>query len=350
VVNAIALLPGGVVLLGTDGTGILRSTDGGRRFAPSNDGFFGHLVARTLFDPGSGRVFAALRADRVSGGVLSAPGPEGPWRVAGSGLLGREVLALALAGRRLFAGTDAGLFTLSGDSVWRRVPTTADGLDHLPRVSEVVVADGAILLATPMGILRSVDEGATWSRRVLGLGGGIEALAVASMNRRLVLAQTALGTFRSSDGGASWEAMAGPFSTTARTYALLFRPGDDDVALAATSDGLFRTADAGRSWAPRGGGVPFAEITGLAASPDGRFLYSSAFVVGGVWRSADGGLSWQEVPTTGLTTPRVLGLAVDPSSPGRLLAAAAAGGLHLLQPEATTAVAPSPLTGMPAQR
>ncbi len=334
VVNAVVPLPGGVVLLGTDGTGVLRSIDSGHTFAPANEGFFGHLVARTLFDPARGRVLVALRSDRVSGGVLTAPSPAGPWSVLASGLAGREVLSMTLSVQGVLAGTDEGLFLCpASGGAWRRIPTTVEGLDIRPRVTEVAVAEGeAILLATPGGLLRSTDGGTSWRRYVLGLGGGVEGLAVASRNRRIVLVVTSLGAFRSMDGGLVWEAASGPLSATARTHSLLFLPGDDAVAFAATSDGLYRTADQGFSWAPRGGGVPLVDITGLAAAADGRSVFVSAFVVGGLWQSADTGISWRPLGTAGLTTTRVLSLAVDPGDESRLLAAAAVGGLHVLGP------------------
>jgi hypothetical protein len=67
-------------------------------------------------------------------------------------------------------------------------------------------------------------------------------------------------------------------------------------------------------------------------NPDGRTLYVSDFTWGGVFRSADAGRSWQRMPTDGLASDHVWALGVDPEAPERLLAAAAAGGLHLLVP------------------
>jgi hypothetical protein len=61
---------------------------------------------------------------------------------------------------------------------------------------------------------------------------------------------------------------------------------------------------------------------------DGRTVYASEFTQGGLWRSEDAGETWAAVPTEGLATTRIWTLAVDPESPGRLLAATPSGGLH----------------------
>jgi hypothetical protein len=89
------------------------------------------------------------------------------------------------------------------------------------------------------------------------------------------------------------------------------------------------------------GGIPHSQLTGLATSPDGHTVYVSDFTWGGIFRSVDGGLVWSRMPTDGLASDRVWTLGIDPAAPERLLAAASAGGLHLLVPEpvATSATA-----------
>ena len=76
---------------------------------------------------------------------------------------------------------------------------------------------------------------------------------------------------------------------------------------------------------------PRLVITGLAIAPDGKTVLVSEFSRGGVWRSTDAGMSWEALGLDGLLSTRVWSVAIDPARPGRVLAAAAAGGLHLLQ-------------------
>ncbi len=328
VVNAILVLPDGTLLLGCDGAGVLRSSNGGLAWAPSNLGFSERFVSRILFDPANGRVLAGVMGDRQFGGVFAAPRPDGPWSRVASGLEGREVLSLALAGASLLAGTDDGVFLAPPGEAWRRLPTVVDGVDAHPRAVDVAaVGERSFLVASPKGVLRTVDGGERWERKLLGVGGPVLALGVSSSDRRWVMAATSMAFFVSPDGGASWE-VAAEASKQGRIHALAFLPGSDRVAFAATSGGLLKTADQGRTWQPRGGGLPQLDITGLALHPDGRTLAASDYSSGGLWRSVDAGDTWTVFPTEGLVSTRVWTLALDPGVPWRPVAAPSSGGLH----------------------
>jgi photosystem II stability/assembly factor-like uncharacterized protein len=329
VVNAVLVLPGGALLLGADGAGVLRSPDGGATWASSNDGFFARFVSRVIFDPAQGRILAGVLDDRQAGGVLSALKPSGPWSKVGGGLEGRQVLSMALAGSEVLAGTDDGLyFSMSQSGLWRPLPAAVDGIDLHPSVTDVVaLSDRTFLAATSQGLLRSVDGGEHWERHRLGLGLAVLAVAASLPRPTVVLAATPLGFFRSLDGGASWTQIS-PSVGEANVHGLAFLPGNDRVVFATTPRGLLRSPDQGQTWLRRGGGLPLLDITGLALHPDGRTAYASDFTRGGIYRSEDGGESWQPFSTEGLLSDRVWALAVDPASPDRLLAAARSGGLH----------------------
>lgn len=340
VVNAVLALPDGTLLLGTDGAGVLRSGDGGRAWSASNDGFSERFVSRLLFDPAGGRVLAGILGDRQHGGVLEARRPEGPWTRVGDGMEGREVFALALAGGEVLAGTDDGLFLcVSHCGRWRRLPTMTDGVDLHPRVHDVAATtDRVFLAATSAGLLRSVDGGERWERKVLGVGGAAEAVAVASAGSRAAIAATRLGFFKSLDGGATWSAVSAG-APEARVQALAFLPGSDRVVFACTARGLMRSENQGRTWDHRGGGLPLLDITGLALDADGRTVFVSEYSQGRLYQSTDAGETWTSLSTAGLASPRVWTLAIDPGTPGSLLAAAAAGGVHLWRGAAAGGVA-----------
>ncbi len=332
VVNAVLVLADGTLLLGCDGAGVLRSSNGGAAWAPSNLGFSERFVSRIVYDPANGRVLAGVLGDRRYGGVFAAPRAEGPWSRVASGLEGREVLSLTLAGTAALAGTDDGLFLAAPGAPWRRLLTVVDGVDSHPRAVDVVaVSERSFLVATPKGILRTVDGGERWERKLLGVGGPVSALGVSSLDRRWVLAATSMAFFLSGDGGVTWE-VAAEVSKQLRIHALAFLPGSERVAFAATSGGLLKTADQGRTWHPRGGGLPQLDITGLALHPDGRTLAASDYSAGGVWRSIDAGDTWTVFPTDGLVSTRVWTLALDPGAPWRLVAAPSSGGLHAWRP------------------
>lgn len=333
VVNTIAALPGGIVLLGTDGAGVIRSIDGGRTWVASNAGFSERFVSRMLFDRVGQRVLAGIWGDRHHGGVFAAASPRGPWTRFGTGLAGREVLSLVLIGREVIAGTDDGLFLSAGPAgAWQRLTTVVDGVDVHPRVVDLVtIPPRKLLAATSKGLLWTADGGRTWQRTTLGMSEQVSALAVSPNDSNLVIAATALGIFRSGDGGDTWR-QASSGSGDGLAHAIAFVPSDDRIVFAATGRGLFRSADQGVTWTRSTGGIPWTDITGLAVHGDGRTVYASDFTWGGIFRSVDGGATWERMPSEGLVSDRAWTLAVDPSSPDRLLAASPTGGLHLLMP------------------
>ena len=333
VVNAIVPLPGGTLLLGADGAGVLRSDDGGASWQASNEGFSDRFVSRVLFDHARGRLFVGIRGDRQHGGVVVATAPEGPWAALADGLEGREVLSLALAGDALLAGTDDGVYLSEpARPTWRRLPTSVAGLDVHPRVADLAASSERVLLAaTSAGLLRSADRGQSWTRLALGSAAAVSALAVAPTDPRLLLASTPLGLHESLDAGASWtqisQALAGP-----SIHSLAFRPGDDRIVFATTPRGLLRSDDRGRTWA-RLTGLPRTDIASLALHPDGRTLYAADYSAGELYRSDDGGDSWGRFTVDGLVSKQVWTLAIDPITPERVLAAGTSGGLHLLAPQ-----------------
>jgi photosystem II stability/assembly factor-like uncharacterized protein len=332
VVNAILVLPDGTLLLGCDGAGVLRSSNGGAAWSPSNLGFSERFVSRVIFDPANTRVLAGVLADRQFGGVFTAPRPDGPWNPLATGLEGREVLSLAVGGASVLAGTDDGVFLAPPGAPWRRLSTVVDGIDAHPRGLDVVaVSDRAFVVATPTGILRTSDGGERWERKALGVGGPVLALAGSPSDRRRLIAATSMAFYVSPDAGATWQIVAESSKQT-RVHALAFLPGNDDVVFAATSGGLLKSADQGRTWTPRGGGLPQLDITGLALHPDGRTLVAGDYSTGGLWRSADAGDSWTSLPTEGLASSRIWTIALDPAAPWRPVAAPSAGGLHAWHP------------------
>ena len=340
VINSIVSLPGGIVLLGTDGAGVVRSIDGGRSWVASNAGFSERFISRMVFDRVGRRVLAGIWADRRHGGVFAAASARGPWYRFGTGLEGREVLSLGLIGNEVIAGTDDGLFLSAGPiGAWQRLTTIVDGADVHPRVTDVIaVSPRKVLAATSKGLLKTSDGGRTWQRTPLGISEQISTLAVSPSDTNLVVATTALGFFRSNDGGDTWTQVSGGLGDVL-VHTVAFLPSRKDFLYAATPQGLFQSPDLGVTWERATGGIPWADITGLAVHPDGRTIYASDFSRGGVFRSVDAGASWNRIPGAGLASERIWTLAVDPSAPERVLAASPTGGLHLLLPPAPAAVA-----------
>lgn len=331
IVNAVIAQRDGTILLGTEDAGVLRSSDRGKTWVASNEGFSERFVFKLLFDDVGGRLVVAVWGAPYFGGVLVSPGVNGPWTRLGAGLDERRVLSLALQGRTILAGTDDGIFTWGPDATsWTRLDTKIEGREVHPRVTDLLVMPPhRFLAATSNGVIYSKDDGATWSKPILGGSDDVFSVASSGENLNLAVAATKSGFYRTRDGGATWERVAAPLDGVT-PHEIAFVPLDDRVLFATTSGGLFRSGNQGASWKRVSGGVPHSDLTGIALSPEGNTIYVSDFTWGGIFRSTDGGQSWNRMPTDGLGSDRVWTLSVDPAEPNRLLASPSAGGLHLL--------------------
>ena len=175
-----------------------------------------------------------------------------------------------------------------------------------------IVTDGATLYVAFAGggVWKSANGGASWAPITESLGTlSCGSLAMDPNNTSVLYLGlgdpfdgTGVGLVRSVDGGASWSA---PVYLGASTVIpeVVVAPADTSVVLAATDKGLFRSTNAGTSFAQ----VPIA--TGHAAAPyvwsiawtggttfvltlEANYAATSGTTDGQVWRSTDNGATW----------------------------------------------------------
>ncbi|NLE75582.1 MAG: hypothetical protein GX605_02370 [Chloroflexi bacterium] len=331
----------GVLILGTDGAGVLRSADRGRRWRRANVGLQAPYVTGLVCAPAWGErelVFAA-----TTEGLYRSSGGGRAWRRTGWDAPDAVIEALAGApwpsepGFVLYLGTlEHGLFrSTDGGQTWQPTagaPHTAQG-ERAPIgalwVDPDVAQSGLLVVGTDDALFRSGDGGRTWQPTasdlpaVLCLGGQGQALAAGLFED---------GLLTSNDGGRAWApasalscrglarltvgggllyaygAMEGAWSSTDghEWQRLDWLPYDalplsalaagEGVVLAATNAGLWvqRGQGPGQLWEQ----PPAAEgalISALALSP--RFaadgLAWAGQEDGTLWRSSDGAQSWQ---------------------------------------------------------
>ena len=327
--NAVLVQEGGTILLGTEGAGVQRSTDGGQTWTASNDGFSERFISHVLFDESGRRIVIVARGSAHYDGLFTCADLPGPWAHLDEGLEGRHILSTTSVDGTLFAGTDDGLFARgTGASQWARVPTLKGADSHAAVKLLIGRSPGRLLAITASGAIRSGDGGQTWSASRLDAS-QVTTLAQGSRDDGLIFAATSRVIIRSADGGATWSPVSNGLRAVT-THALAFDPNDDRVLFATTSGGLFRSGDQGASWTPVSGGLPRTALSGIAIHPDGRTLFVSDFATGGIYRSVDAGATWRRVAVDGLTSDHVWTLALDPESPERLLASTSSGGLFVL--------------------
>lgn len=188
---------------------------------------------------------------------------------------------------------------------------------------EVAAGDGGI------GIWRSADGGASWSRTA-----DVEArfISIASADPSLVIAGHTGGYLISQDGGLSWSAgvigAPGGASVAPEAAAAVNAEAIYMAVAAIAAPGLYRSLDLGASWERIRGPEPFLPITHIqlrhvAVSADDPAVIH-ALTIGNlnVWRSVDGGASFFSIRTgIAFDQPQVFdpGLRVDPQDADRIL-------------------------------
>jgi len=284
----------GVLLAGTDGAGVLRSEDWGRRWQRSNVGLQDLTVTAVACAPHWDRREVAFAA--TLGGLYRSSGGGRAWRPTGwvDDQATIETLAVAAwteePGYLLFVGTqERGLFQSANAArtfqpVGESLPAKEsqafiDALWVDPDLAEtglVVVADG-------QDILRSEDAGKTWEHAARDVP---PILCLAGDGTRLAAGLHLEGLLASPDGGRTWEKDA---SLVCRGLARLTAGGGRLFAFGAM-EGAWWSPD-GRDWQPLAGIEDEAlPITTLEAAQGPAGLITLAGTAAGLlaWRGNAG--------------------------------------------------------------
>lgn len=192
---------------------------------------------------------------------------------------------------------------------------------------------GTILVGTAgQGILRSVDDGATWHRlglkEAIEFDGVVRAIAVDPADPSRILAGADAGMCLSTDGGAHFSRVDSPMNGLT-VWAIAFDPANPKNVYAGTGAPsrakMFRSTDGGLSWRTLNvelpefcKGVNRPRILSVCVSPvDGREVWFGV-EEGGAWRSLDGGDSWErmDTPESGISNSDIHAIAVLPPHEG----------------------------------
>jgi photosystem II stability/assembly factor-like uncharacterized protein len=260
------------VLLATDRSGVLLSTDSAATFAPANEGFSERKVEALLVDRADpSLIYAGVVNDKAYGSVFVSSHGGAGWKQIADGLDGRDVFVLAQAADgTIVAGTNSGIFALAqGASTWQARNTIANML--VKTATETVRGTHVHIEKHVKDQLREMDG------RVFAV----------DLSGDAWLASTAGGLFTSSDSGTTWQGgpvlgVAGYLSVTAH----------GSLMAAARADGVVLSQDAGQSWWPLGTPTMLTRIHRIAFSPDGTLWLGARE---GVYFSRDKGKTWMWV-------------------------------------------------------
>ena len=284
------------VLLATDRSGVLLSTDAGATFTASNEGFSQRQVASILADAKhEGTIYAGVLNDKGYGGVFVTEDGGTTWQQRSKGLDGRDIFTLAQTDDgTLLAGTEHGIFRWNG-SAWeqdgnviaytekttytvkkgKKTKHTAQvahpGAPIDSRVNDINTASPVWYAATSDGVYRSENQGASWTGPVLK--GDNYRFVSAKENE--VLAANRSQLMISTDGSATWHAITLPSKLTSVQAVTTAPKGSLWVG---GREGLFYSEDQGQSWQQLST-LPLADINGLNYNREmGRVIVTS-------WRS-----------------------------------------------------------------
>ncbi|HET6896889.1 MAG TPA: hypothetical protein VFK70_01010, partial [Vicinamibacteria bacterium] len=277
----------GVVYAGTRG-GILASTNGGARWRRLRPGESADLQYTALaIDPTAPETLYA-GTDRE--GIVKSTDGGRRFQARNTGLFGVDVTTLLAAGAAGFlrmGSGDGGLHeTVDGGATWTRVEDVDERVRCLIRDPA-----GNLYAGTDGSIFKRTEGGRGWLPVRRGLPDDVRVGALTFDPRRperLYALTRSHGMFRSVDAGAHWTAAEAPSPWghgSRDAYPLVMDPITPETVLTSADYGLWKTGDGGRSWtAAAKTGLPAAEMIALVADPIGKTLYAG-FSQAGVYKS-----------------------------------------------------------------
>ena len=257
------------VLLATDRSGVLTSTDAAVSFNDSNHGFSARKVQALFVDPSNAsHVYAGVVNDKQYGGVFVSLDQGREWKQIADGLEGRDVFSLAASSDgTLVAGTNSGIFALDPDSsAWKPRNTIANTVGKaVPQVVrgkkvtvekkvkvpvrelgthvyDIDLSGDAWLASTAGGVYTSKDKGDTWQGGPTV--GAVDYLSVAAHGSVMVAARPE-AVVLSNDAGQSWWPMGIPTVLT-RIHRVAF--SSDGTLWVGAREGVYFTHDKGKTW------------------------------------------------------------------------------------------------------
>ena len=321
------------------GDGVVKSLDGGRTWAATDNGLVSTLISSVALAPGGSKILYA----GGYGGVFKSSDAGLTWRLErGLGTSSVDTLAVDPQNSRtlyaaeswqggLFASRDAGAHWSEMSTPFPSKGVKALAIDpQHPRTIYVADCGGACAGGT---VQKTNDGGRNW-QPITGIPSAVRSLAIDPQHPNTVYAGTTRGEiFRSSDGARSWHRVAtAPTLPQSHQYAIIafaIDPRDGNNVYAARSKGgIIKSSDGGATWHRANDGLTDGHINAFAIDPHNpRTLYVStgapfSDTPAAVFRSSDGAGTWQPF-SAGLPAVGVTAFAIDSS--GRRVFAATEG-------------------------
>jgi photosystem II stability/assembly factor-like uncharacterized protein len=332
------------VLIATDRSGVMASTNGAATWETSNHGYAHRYISALLADNQNASTFyVGVVNDREYGGVFYSHDNGQHWSQKAAGLGGRDVFALKQAANgTLVAGTNKGMFYLAQNSTeWKAMNQVAEEQTKTvrrkgskkattmttwkkseleARVNDLEFGAQRWFAATTAGVYTSKDEGKIWK---IEPGLGHQDFVTVRAQGDTIFAATRSSAMVSADAGATWNHTGLPSYITSIRGAAISSEGQ---FLVASREGVFRSEDGGTNWEHIVNGLPAKDITSVSFDYTHKRLLATSDATGVIFESTDGGRSWQRGPDSGFPLRHVSVLG------GRFIGATPFDGV-ILQPD-----------------
>ena len=342
-VNAIAVHPKNpnTVYIGTNNYGVMVSRDGGKTFAPSNEGYSGRRAYFVLPDrERPGRIYATTINTATGGGFFYVSNDGGEnWQLSARNMPSRLISYSILQDRTdaniIYLGTNYGLYR-STDRGASWAPVTPPKPKPKPRrgrntrasattarstaaVAGQASPDQKELVKRAQGALNTLGynvgtpDGVAGTRTVAALRKfqSDKAIPQTGTLDAVTLAALGLGGGRQSAGGPAQALQAAPvFLVDNITINALVHTYDERGGrpgmLAATNTGLYRTYDPNAGWERLSYGESLdaeARTLTISTSPNNPQTIYVGTANSGVLVSRDGGANWNQIRSIPVDAP-----------------------------------------------
>lgn len=307
-------------LIAATSNGVAKSLDGGSNWSAS--GLLGlSLVAIEAHPAAPLRVFVAQEGS----GLLRSTNGGATWAPVDVGVPNLQVISISgdpsdpnvavLVGIVYSTYKGYVLRTTDGGTTWTTVTSAFTPIRSLARCTK----NADILWAgTDKGVARSMDRGLTWS--VSGLSTRFTGAIANGPDCDTVFASDTFGGLvKSVDGGKTFGAPSGPAVAppTLGPTSIAPDPASPSRILVGMSEGLFASTTNGSSWTQVDAVFTFP-VRGLVSAPADRSkLWMTTFGVG-TWKRDGLGGTWQRIPASVLPMSRAFNVAVDPKNVERV--------------------------------
>jgi photosystem II stability/assembly factor-like uncharacterized protein len=242
--------------------------------------------------------------------------------------------------KRVYVGDDHGLWRSdNGGSSWNVKPYGLETSCAQASAINPQAPNEIYSLYADIGLHKSVDSGATWTR-ISALEGNAWAIAIdASVSPITVYVGTGKWSgstaggkiYKSTNNGSTWTALGTSNGLTdSRIRSIAIDPTNPSIIYSGHTNGtIYKSCNKGTSWERKSSGIPsgnILEVLTIAINPSCPNTLYAVVRDKGIYKSTNGGDSWSE-SNHGIGTTDLWDVAIDPNSPNTVYAVATSSGI-----------------------